>query len=252
MGHLKDKQGFEDRNITVLMDDGYHQNPTYSNIMNAYREVCMNSMSGDTVFLHYSGHGGHVRDTSGDEDDGFDETLIPVDYQSAGQIVDDDLCEHLVKAMPAGVLATSLMDCCHSGTVLDLPYTFTAKEMEEKQQYYKNYKELIEGYENDNGEHVDMSQPRDASYAEFKWDDDLKKEVLLKTHRLGSNKPLKSKLKGNMKMKNPYTYRDIPSEVRGITLRQLKAIIPMIKRRCDEEEWTRPTFSNGVKTDGVE
>ena len=124
--------------------------------------------------------------------------------------------------------------------------------MEEKQQYYKNYKELIEGYENDNGEHVDMSQPRDASYAEFKWDDDLKKEVLLKTHRLGSTKPLKSKLKGNMKMKNPYTYRDIPSEVRGITLRQLKAIIPMIKRRCDEEEWTRPTFSNGVKTDGVE
>merc|ERR1712176_1446175 len=126
MGHLKDKQGFEDRNITVLMDDGYHKNPTYSNIMNAYREVVRNSKSGDTVFLHYSGHGGRVRDTSGDEDDGFDETLIPVDYKRAGQIIDDDLCEQLVKAMPAGVLVTSLLDCCHSGTVLDLPYRFTA------------------------------------------------------------------------------------------------------------------------------
>lgn len=28
--------------------------------------------------------------------------------------------------MKAGVFVTSVMDCCHSGTVLDLPYTFKA------------------------------------------------------------------------------------------------------------------------------
>ncbi len=112
--------------MTVLMDDGYHEQPSYHNIMNAYRQVVRESMPGDTVFLHYSGHGGRVRDTSGDEDDGFDETLIPVDFQRAGQIVDDDLRDQLVKAMPRDVLVTSLMDCCHSGTVLDLPYRFTA------------------------------------------------------------------------------------------------------------------------------
>jgi hypothetical protein len=126
IAYLKDKQGFEDRNMTVLMDDGYHRAPTYANIMDAYRQVVRESRPGDTVFLHYSGHGGRVKDRDGDEDDGFDETLIPVDYQRAGQIVDDDLCIQLVKAMPKGVLATSLMDCCHSGTVLDLPYRFTA------------------------------------------------------------------------------------------------------------------------------
>lgn len=124
--YLKDKHGFEDRNIKILMDDGYHQSPTYSNIMNAYRNVVRESAKGDTVFLHYSGHGGRKEDLNGDEDDGFDETLIPVDFQSAGQIVDDVLCDQLVKKMPQGVLATSLMDCCHSGTVLDLPYRFTA------------------------------------------------------------------------------------------------------------------------------
>lgn len=61
-----------------------------------------------------------------DEDDGYDETLIPVDYASAGQIRDDDLYESLVSAMPEGSTLVSLMDCCHSATVLDLPYKYQA------------------------------------------------------------------------------------------------------------------------------
>jgi hypothetical protein len=34
----------------------------------------------------------------------------------------------LVKPMRAGVTTTVLMDCCHSGTVLDLPYKFGADD----------------------------------------------------------------------------------------------------------------------------
>lgn len=124
--YLMNIHGFEERNMTVLMDDGRHISPTRANIMQAYRDLARNSAPGDTVFIHYSGHGGRVRDTSGDEDDGYDETLIPVDFQRSGQITDDELFRDLVKPMPKGVLMTSLMDCCHSGTVLDLPYRFTA------------------------------------------------------------------------------------------------------------------------------
>ena len=58
--YLMNVHGFEDRNITVLMDDGYHRNPTRSNITQAYRELVVSSRSGDTVFAHYSGHGGRV------------------------------------------------------------------------------------------------------------------------------------------------------------------------------------------------
>jgi len=107
---------FEERNMTVLMDDGRHTNPTRANISQAYKDMVRFSVPGDTVFAHYSGHGGRVVDTSGDEDDGYDETLIPVDFKRAGQITDDELFANLVRPMPKGVLMTSLMDCCHSGT----------------------------------------------------------------------------------------------------------------------------------------
>lgn len=57
-------------------------------------------------------------------EDGYDETLVPLDYMSAGQIRDDLLFTHLVGAFKAGVTVTCIMDCCHSGTVLDLPFVF--------------------------------------------------------------------------------------------------------------------------------
>jgi len=123
---LTNSQGFEQENMMTLLDDGQHKEPTYRNIMDAFSWIARAAQPGDTVWIHYSGHGGRVEDQDGDEDDGYDETLIPVDFQSAGQIRDDDLLKYLVKPMREGVLVTCLMDCCHSGTVLDLPYNFIA------------------------------------------------------------------------------------------------------------------------------
>jgi hypothetical protein len=56
----------------------------------------------------------------------YDETLIPLDYKDNGQITDDTLYELLVDGFRKGVYATFLIDCCHSGSVLDLPHVFTA------------------------------------------------------------------------------------------------------------------------------
>jgi len=124
--YLMDVHGFKGENMTILLDDGVHIEPTRENILNAYKALVQASQAGDVCFCHYSGHGGRLRDENGDEEDQYDETLIPVDYAGAGQIRDDDLYKIVVAKMPQGVTLTCLMDCCHSGTVLDLPFKFVA------------------------------------------------------------------------------------------------------------------------------
>lgn len=107
--YITDVHGFEEDKITVLMDDGEHPEPTREAILAAYRQVVADSQPGDSIFLHYSGHGSHVRDDDGDEEDGFDEVLVPLDFQSAGMIRDDDLYDLLVDGLPQGVHVVSLV-----------------------------------------------------------------------------------------------------------------------------------------------
>ena len=52
----------------------------------------------------------------------------PVDFKRAGQIIDDEVFTTLVKPMKRDVRVTVLMDCCHSGTALDLPYEMNATD----------------------------------------------------------------------------------------------------------------------------
>ena len=57
----------------------------------------------DSLFLHYSGHGGQAKDHDSDEVDGYDETICPVDYAREGEIVDDEMNALLVRQLPRGV-----------------------------------------------------------------------------------------------------------------------------------------------------
>ena len=138
--YLKDCHGFEDDNFVILMDDGEHTEPTYENIIAAYKQLAEEAQPGDAVFCHYSGHGCSIRDDEQEEADGKDEALCPVDYASAGVIRDDDVYDILVAAMPRDVHVTCVMDCCHSGTILDLPYGFLADGVQEEM-------ELDEGFD---------------------------------------------------------------------------------------------------------
>jgi len=112
--------------ICVLTDDSSDKSklPTRANILSGFQWLRSGAKAGDSLILHYSGHGGSVKDEDGDEEDGKDETLVPLDYESAGQIVDDEVHAVLVRGLPAGVRLTAVMDCCHSGSALDLPYAY--------------------------------------------------------------------------------------------------------------------------------
>lgn len=125
---LRTKFGFNDRDFFIMTDKPHgiqhvHSGrPTRKNILEAMRWLVKGASPGDSLFFHFSGHGSQVRDTSGDEADGYDETILPMDYQSAGHIVDDEIYDIMVRRLPRGVRLTSVMDCCHSGTGMDLPY----------------------------------------------------------------------------------------------------------------------------------
>ena len=47
-----------------------------------------------------SGHGGQTKDLDGDEADGYDEVIYPVDFNENGHIVDDDLHMIMVINVP--------------------------------------------------------------------------------------------------------------------------------------------------------
>jgi hypothetical protein len=86
-------------------------------VSNAIGEAAKTLKSGDLFFLTYSGHGGQVKDTNGDETDGMDETWVCYDRQ----FIDDELYDLWSKFKP-GVRIVVLSDSCHSGTVLrDIP-----------------------------------------------------------------------------------------------------------------------------------
>lgn len=125
MEQLLVQQGFpqDSCHMVKLVDDSRDRNylPTRANILRACQWLLQGVAKGDVLFFHYSGHGAQVPDRSGLEADGYNETILPMDYKS-GQITDDALWGSLVYPLPDGVRLCSVMDCCHSGTGLDLPY----------------------------------------------------------------------------------------------------------------------------------
>ncbi|KAG2072087.1 hypothetical protein BDR04DRAFT_1097401 [Suillus decipiens] len=123
---LTSNWGYKNGDIVMLIDDTTNprQMPTKQNILDAMRWLVKDAQPHDALFFHYSGHGGQVPDKDGDEVDGLDEVIYPVDYKKAGFIVDDEMHRIMVKSLPAGCRLTAIFDSCHSGTALDLPYLY--------------------------------------------------------------------------------------------------------------------------------
>ena len=103
--------GFKKGDITMLVDDA----ATKKAMQAAIRKLVRDGRKGDTLVLHYSGHGSNVPDADGDEADERDEILCPTDLDWKDPFTDDWLRKTL-DGLRSGVALTVIMDCCHSGT----------------------------------------------------------------------------------------------------------------------------------------
>merc|ERR1712190_525006 len=106
--------------------------PTRRNIEKALDWLVDGAQPGDVLFFHFSGHGAQQEDPHGYEEDGMNETILPVDFEHSGMLSDDEIGELVVRHLPEGVRLTVLLDCCHSGTGLNLPFMWLGNRWKEE------------------------------------------------------------------------------------------------------------------------
>lgn len=115
------KQGFS---TTTLLDD----QATFDSIIEQIALFTSKTKKGDIVYLHFSAHGQPVEDLNGDEEDGWDESIVPVDaykmfkkgvYEGQKHLTDDLLNKYIKKLREKIGLTGFLyvvVDACHAGT----------------------------------------------------------------------------------------------------------------------------------------
>jgi hypothetical protein len=94
---------------------------TRKNILDEFKNLLINSQSGDLLFFSYSGHGSYMKDNNNDETTGYDQLIVPCDLNV---IVDDELKTIIQTNLKSNVTLFAMFDSCFSGSVLDLKYQY--------------------------------------------------------------------------------------------------------------------------------
>ncbi|ODV59703.1 caspase family protein, partial [Ascoidea rubescens DSM 1968] len=120
---------FKYQDMVILTDNNSNlmNIPIKSNILRAMNWLVKDAQPNDSLFFHFSGHGGRTPDLDGDEEDGFGQCIYPLDFKRNGHIADNQMHKIMVKPLKQGVKLTAIFDCCHSGTALNLPYVYSSK-----------------------------------------------------------------------------------------------------------------------------
>ncbi|KOG46862.1 caspase family protein [Streptomyces decoyicus] len=122
MARLAGEAGFE--GTTLLTSES-----TVKNVTAELRKAAKKLKRGDILLFTYSGHGGQVPNVDGsdDEPDEFDETLVFYDRE----FLDDELHREFAR-FAQGVRILALLDCCHSGTGIEVREVLSPEAMEEQ------------------------------------------------------------------------------------------------------------------------
>lgn len=121
--------------VPVLKSQGFsiakiiNHAATAKRIRKELGDMVSSCKSGDMVYLHFSCHGQPYEDLNGDEEDGWDESIVPYDapmvyekgkYEGVNHIIDDELhtyFQRLRSKVGRKGFVCVVIDACHAGGV---------------------------------------------------------------------------------------------------------------------------------------
>ncbi|KAJ6683612.1 hypothetical protein OIU85_007313 [Salix viminalis] len=118
--------GFKEENIRVLTD--LQMNTTRKQMVESMEWLVKDCQAGDSLVFYFSGHGLRKLDFEGDERDGFDDNICPVDFLTEGMISDSEINSLIVWPLKKDVTLHAIVDASHSGTVLDLEHVYNREQ----------------------------------------------------------------------------------------------------------------------------
>ena len=125
------QRGFPAAQITLLADGLSEAPPTRDNVLAALDRLAGAAQPGDTVFIHFAGHGSQQpadRNTpeGRDEPDGLNEIFLPLDvgpWDGTVRTVKNAIVDHELRAVidrmtDRGAFVWGVFDACHSATLV--------------------------------------------------------------------------------------------------------------------------------------
>jgi hypothetical protein len=117
------QNGWKEAELATLLGSG----ATKAAIISGLTGMVALAGEKDYILVYYSGHGTTIADTNGDESDGTDEALVPVDYvlnNSSTLITDDELNEIFSSCKTSK--GAFIVDSCYSGGLVNRSLSATA------------------------------------------------------------------------------------------------------------------------------
>jgi len=130
---LNGKRGENGKRVKNYDEELFPSTENLKEKLTTFAEKCK---PGDVLWVHFSGHGARVADSDDSEVDGKDEALRCPNIDgrdkntSKHRITDDWLYDEFVCKIQSGVEVIFVSDSCHSGSILDLPYSYDNDEKE--------------------------------------------------------------------------------------------------------------------------
>ena len=117
---LIDAYDYDQTNIVIMRDDsGDFMAPTKTNIIKQLYKLVLQSENLEEIWFHYSGHGSQLQNQNSE----MKQIIIPSNYQEEGVIKDSDILD-IIKEISSPCRVIMIFDCCHSGSICDMPWTF--------------------------------------------------------------------------------------------------------------------------------